>query len=450
MAGLASAMEKYNLVGNKIPTNNTIMLGAIIPFLRINRPTQSIERVSGGMQTPLATIRRAFQDIISIFVGINREYGKQTVLLDRAEREDDEQRQERVRIIRQTKENEENQEPNEITPQPSPSISNLVNITNILSRLSGLIRALRTLSATALLLARRVANLGLYTIRLLRIIRFFRFVPGYGRILSLGGVVAGAALERLLGENFENRAERLESDLRRFSEGGTSTEISATSGTPVRAEGGVTGSEAEAMNFFMNNGWTRAQAAGIVGNLIQESSLNPRAHNIRENAQGIAQWTPVGGRQQSIADYLGKPILEATFQEQLRAIQWELTGNERNAGDMLRQSNTVSGAAEVVMRQYERAHSVLGNLPARIRHAERLALPQQTEQQPERVPPSTQTPNNGQSNSEGGSTQESRITQENNSNMASVIGSTRSIVGSGGRIQNSQNTFIAIQPVLIG
>lgn len=379
MASLASAMEKYNLVGNNAPTSSTIMLAAMVPFLRVNRSVQSVERVSNGTQNPFVSMRRIFQDIVTVFRGINREHEKQSILLDRAEREDDEQRQERINVIRRDGEKIEEEQETTEAPQPT-GISNLVRITNITSRLSGLIRTIRRLGVIALSLTRRLTQVLIFVVRSLRIIRFFAGlgVLPLGRILRGALTVAGAvAFERLLAQtNFNERADRFESELGQFGQGVTTNQMQP--GAPVRAEGGVRGTEAAAMNFFMTNGFTREQAAGIVGNLIQESGLNPRAHNMRnnENSQGIAQWNPAYGRQRRVADYLGKPILEASFEEQLRAVLWELNGNERYAGNLLRQATTAEQAASIIMNHYERPHRDHGNLPARVGHARRLAAPQ--------------------------------------------------------------------------
>jgi GH24 family phage-related lysozyme (muramidase)/uncharacterized protein (DUF2345 family) len=111
----------------------------------------------------------------------------------------------------------------------------------------------------------------------------------------------------------------------------------------------------QAFDYFVGQGWSREQAAGIVGNLIQESNLNPTALNSRENAQGIAQWTPSGGRQATVARFLGKSVLQASFEEQLIAIQWELNNSERRAAQRLRATVTVDEAAAVVDRYYERS-----------------------------------------------------------------------------------------------
>ena len=54
--------------------------------------------------------------------------------------------------------------------------------------------------------------------------------------------------------------------------------------------------EHTAYSFFVAKGLTKYQAAGVVGNLIQESSVNPKAVEFGGGpGRGIAQWS-VGGR----------------------------------------------------------------------------------------------------------------------------------------------------------
>jgi GH24 family phage-related lysozyme (muramidase) len=131
-----------------------------------------------------------------------------------------------------------------------------------------------------------------------------------------------------------------------------------------------------AFDFFVSQGWSGEQSAGIVGNLIQESNLNPAALNPRENAQGIAQWTPTGGRQARVASFLGKPVLQSSFEEQLRAIQWELNNGERSAGLRLRQAVSVDQATAVVDRYYERSAGT--ELAQRVANARSLLAKQRT------------------------------------------------------------------------
>lgn len=118
-----------------------------------------------------------------------------------------------------------------------------------------------------------------------------------------------------------------------------------------------------AYEFFIAQGYSPAVAAGIVGNLIQESSIRPTALNSGENAQGIAQWTPNGGRQQRVAGFLGvNDVRNASLQDQLRAVHWELTNPSAGdrqalqAGTQLRNGNlSVAQAADIFNQYYERS-----------------------------------------------------------------------------------------------
>ncbi|HET9990424.1 MAG TPA: phage tail tip lysozyme [Kofleriaceae bacterium] len=58
----------------------------------------------------------------------------------------------------------------------------------------------------------------------------------------------------------------------------------------------LSSNEHAAFDYFVARGLTKRQAAGIVGNLIQESSVNPKAIEFGGGpGRGIAQWS-VGGR----------------------------------------------------------------------------------------------------------------------------------------------------------
>lgn len=117
------------------------------------------------------------------------------------------------------------------------------------------------------------------------------------------------------------------------------------------------GSKDAAVRFFMNNGWSREQAAGIVSNLHAESGL--RADNVGDGgaAYGVAQWHP--DRQADFARWAGKSIRDSSLEEQLAFVQYELTqGKEKLAGNALRGQTTASGAGSVVSRMYERPKAV--------------------------------------------------------------------------------------------
>lgn len=107
-----------------------------------------------------------------------------------------------------------------------------------------------------------------------------------------------------------------------------------------------------AMNYFMSQGWAREQAAGIVGNLQQESTkyLDPNITN-QIGMYGIAQWDT--SRRNNFQRQFGKSIYGSSFEEQLRYIQWELNNTHKRAGEMLRAARTPEEAARIIQNYYE-------------------------------------------------------------------------------------------------
>ena len=128
-----------------------------------------------------------------------------------------------------------------------------------------------------------------------------------------------------------------------------------TQGGPMPEGKGGNGSTSEAIDFFTKNGWTKEQAAGIVGNLQQESGKNLKinAYNKAEGAYGIAQWTK--GRKDLFKKIIGKDITESDFKDQLSFINWELNNSEAKAGKALRETKTAEEAAAVFDQKYERS-----------------------------------------------------------------------------------------------
>ncbi|HEY3801695.1 MAG TPA: phage tail tip lysozyme [Kofleriaceae bacterium] len=65
---------------------------------------------------------------------------------------------------------------------------------------------------------------------------------------------------------------------------------------PSQSEAALSNNEKTAYNFFISKGLSKDQAAGIVGNLMQESTVNPNSVQYDGGpGRGIAQWS-VGGR----------------------------------------------------------------------------------------------------------------------------------------------------------
>lgn len=124
------------------------------------------------------------------------------------------------------------------------------------------------------------------------------------------------------------------------------------------------GREDEAMGYFMSQGWSRAQAAGIVANLEVESAhtLDPHIQQFGGGpGYGIAQWE--GPRQAQFAQVMGHDIHNATYGEELKFVQWELTHTESSAGNALRSATNAYDAGMSVLNNYERPAD--RNQPAR-------------------------------------------------------------------------------------
>ena len=123
----------------------------------------------------------------------------------------------------------------------------------------------------------------------------------------------------------------------------------------------------QAIDYFTQQGWTAEQAAGIAGNLQQESSFDPRAANAGH--VGIVQWDPT--RAAAIERQFGKPVSAMSYQEQLAALQWEITqGPQAAAGRQLRLAQTTAQAARVVDEAVEKPGNYDVENPRRIANAE--------------------------------------------------------------------------------
>lgn len=116
----------------------------------------------------------------------------------------------------------------------------------------------------------------------------------------------------------------------------------------------------QAMQYFMGRGWSRAQAAGIVGNLQVESSKNLDPNSIRQNdagpglhSYGIAQWNR--GRFANLQRFArDRGTSWNDFNTQLAFVQYELTtGEKKGVGNALRGISSAEEAAAFVDARYE-------------------------------------------------------------------------------------------------
>ena len=122
--------------------------------------------------------------------------------------------------------------------------------------------------------------------------------------------------------------------------------------------GGASGNAKTAMDYFIQQGWSNEQAAGLVANFQAESgrNLNPAAFNAKEQAYGIAQWR--GPRKRDFEREMGRPIKGSSLDDQLKFVQWELNNTEKRAGARLKAAKSAAEAAAIVDQFYERSAGI--------------------------------------------------------------------------------------------
>lgn len=99
----------------------------------------------------------------------------------------------------------------------------------------------------------------------------------------------------------------------------------------------------EHITHLMQKGWSRTQAAAIVGNLQQESGLSVEAVGDSGTAFGLAQWR--GERFENLKRFAQARGLDARTKEaQLDFIDHELRTSEKEAGDMLANARNLEEA----------------------------------------------------------------------------------------------------------
>ncbi len=142
--------------------------------------------------------------------------------------------------------------------------------------------------------------------------------------------------------------------------------------TPAQLNAGTRtpqSNEEEAFAYFVKKGLTPEQAAGIVGNLMQESGVDPGSHQTGGGpGRGIAQWS-VGERWSGVEE-LAQKQGESPYDlgVQLDYMWQELNGSESAALASLKQASSASEAAVAFEEGYERAG--IPNNGARIANAQ--------------------------------------------------------------------------------
>lgn len=136
-----------------------------------------------------------------------------------------------------------------------------------------------------------------------------------------------------------------------------------------------------AMKYFMSQGWSAIEAAGMVANIDVESRFDPHALGDGNHAKGLGQWH--GDRRENILKGLfqgKKKWSELTFEDQLAAYSWELRNTEKGAGKKLAGAKSPEEAGSIVSKFFERPADVTGNMKVRAGLAKSMyALYQKTQ-----------------------------------------------------------------------
>ena len=148
----------------------------------------------------------------------------------------------------------------------------------------------------------------------------------------------------------------------------------APSPTESIPPGDFTGSanQEKAMNYFMSQGLTKEQSAGIVGNLMQESTagLDPNADN--GSHHGIAQWDKQV-RWPRVKNYIESIGMNPnSIEGQLAGLRWE--AGVRGDWRRIAQTKTAEESAVSFLENFERSGEGPGDpgYEARLRNAAKL------------------------------------------------------------------------------
>ena len=131
-------------------------------------------------------------------------------------------------------------------------------------------------------------------------------------------------------------------------------------------------SEAIIARLRENLGLSREQAAGVVGNLFQESGLNSKITN-SIGAFGLAQW--LGDRKQELKQFASsRGQLATDFNTQIDFIVREFQTTEKNALARLKNTSGLEDATTVVRKKFERPGEAEANDERRVAAAKTAFL----------------------------------------------------------------------------
>lgn len=131
----------------------------------------------------------------------------------------------------------------------------------------------------------------------------------------------------------------------------------------------------EGFNYLKSQGYSDAQAAGILGNLTAESGLDTNAFNPAgggQGAYGLAQWR--GPRQTALRQFAAsKGTDQSDYATQLAFVNQELNTSESKAGAALKAATTPEEAANIFYQKFERPGASDTSGPKRAAYAKEIA-----------------------------------------------------------------------------
>ncbi len=135
-----------------------------------------------------------------------------------------------------------------------------------------------------------------------------------------------------------------------------------------------------AFNFFIRQGLAPGQSAGIVGNLIAESGVDPKLQEYNKphgdlneplngTGYGIAQWT-FTSRQSKLVAYANEHDLDVSSLDAQLGYYWkELTTDYRGVFEELKSTQTSADASYVILAKFEVPADIEGQKPIRAHQA---------------------------------------------------------------------------------
>jgi hypothetical protein len=164
-------------------------------------------------------------------------------------------------------------------------------------------------------------------------------------------------------EDLLNRAESLLNQAR-MQNGifGTATSNGANGSVAAPTPLSGNGNAEKIWNFFSDKGFAPSAIAGVMGNLQQESGLDPTAVNKSSGAFGIGQW--LGGRKTNLQNYAKETGGDMnSLETQLNFLWKELNGGEATTKSILDKhgglnglkNSNVSNATELFEKAFERS-----------------------------------------------------------------------------------------------